>query len=356
MKRLILALAYLCSAVPGLAQQSASDRLVIGTVTRAPFSFVEDGRDTGYGIDLWDALAAENGLEYDLRRYETFSDMLLAVQSGEVNGAVANISITEEREKVMDFTQPIFSAGIQIMMPMEAGTGAVMRAALTPRLLLMMGLGILAVLALGMLMWLFERRRQAYFGNTAKEAAFPAFWWALHLLISGDYRAETPISPLGRIFGSLMVIGSLFIVSLFVANVTANLTLNALSRDIERITDLDGRRVGTTEASTTSSFLSRRGVTHQTFPDLETLYAEFEAGNLDAVAFDGPILAYYAQTRGQGKARVLDRVFQREYYGIVFPTGSPLRETVNQTLLRFEEGDVSHEIELKWFGSIYADK
>ena len=50
----------------------------------------------------------------------------------------------------------------------------------------------------------------------------------------------------------------------------------------------------------------------------------FEDDTLDAVVFDGPILAYYA-ANSNGDARVLDKVYRPENYGIVFPSGSPLR-------------------------------
>ena len=351
---ILAVVALLSSPRSAMAQGAAGDRLIVATVTRPPFSLVQDGVDTGFSLDLWAEVANELNLLYDIRRYDTFPDMLRAVQEGEANAAVANISITAEREMVMDFTQPIFSAGIQIVLPAESGSGAALRAVLSPRLFLLAFAGIAGLLILGMLMWLLERRRHDYFGPSARDAAFPAFWWALNLLISGDYREKTPVSPLGRLFGVLMIVGSLFVVSLFVANITATLTLDALSQDIERITDLDERRVGTTEGSTTSAYLETRGVGHLDYADLEELLTAFEEREIDAVAFDGPILAYYVETRGKGSARLLDRVFQREYYGIALPTGSALREPINQTLLRLEEEDAYNDILRKWFGASYS--
>ena len=54
---------------------------------------------------------------------------LTKVKTGDVDGAIANISITTEREREMDFTQPIFGSGIKIMIPNE-GSGASIFAAL----------------------------------------------------------------------------------------------------------------------------------------------------------------------------------------------------------------------------------
>lgn len=355
MRILILALLWAVSTLPVLAQ-SVDDRLVVGTVTRPPFSLVQDGVETGFSLDLWAEVAEDLGLQYDIRRFDAFGDMLDAVRTGQVDAAAANISITAEREAEMDFSQPIFSAGIQIMLQPEGGTFSLLRAAISPRLIGLLAMGFVTLLVLGMLMWVFERRHHDYFGKTPREAAFPAFWWALNILITGELVEKTPRSRMGRLFGVLMVMSSLFIVSIFVATITANLTIEALGSDVDGINDLDGRRVATTEGSTTSAYLDRRGLSHQTYADFAALIGAFEAGDVDAVVFDGPLLAYYVENEGRGKARLVDRVFQPEFYGIALPTGSALREPINRALLGYDEDGTYPQIMRKWFGDIYSDR
>ena len=351
----MLSLALWClSAAAALAQGSESDRLVVATVERPPFAMDVGGEGTGFSLDLWERLADELGLQYRLQPYDTFPEMLRAVEEGRANAAVANISISAERETRMDFTQPIFSSGFQVMLPPESSTWDALRAALSPRLLLLVTGAALALLVLGMLMWLFERRHGT-FGARPRDAAFPAFWWSLNVLISGDYKEDTPRSPLGRLFGTAMIVASLFVVSLFVANLTANITLNAITDDVARLSDLDGRRVGTTAGSVISDYLDERGVGHRGYDDLAALLEAFEAAELDAVVFDGPVLAWYVQTAPQGSARLVDRVFRRDNYGIALPSGSALREPINRALLRFEENGTHAELMRTWFGAEYAD-
>ena len=79
----------------------------------------------------------------------------------------------------------------------------------------------------------------------------------------------------------------------------------------------------------------------------------FETDTIEVVVFDAPILAYYVQTRGQGQARLLDRIFKPENYGMALPTGSPLREEINQSLLRLRENGTYDSLVTKWFGSAY---
>ena len=49
--------------------------------------------------------------------------MLDAVNQGEVDLAVAALTITDEREQRMDFTHPLLSSGLGIAIPKKAGGG-----------------------------------------------------------------------------------------------------------------------------------------------------------------------------------------------------------------------------------------
>ena len=351
--RALMALAIWLGA--GQVQAQTAQDLTIATVTRAPFSMVVDGQDTGFSIDLLMAVAQELNLNITYDRRDDFAGMLGAVQDGSVDAAIANVSITADRERLMDFSQPIFESGVQVMMATQAsGSTAVLTALFTRQI----GLAVLAALALlfggGMLMWAFERHKQPYFDRPAREAAFPAFWWALNLVVNGGFEERVPQSRGGRFFAVILVVSSLFIVSIFVAQITAALTINAIQNNIDNINDLDGRPVGTIAASTSANYLDQRGINYGTFDSLEQMLVAFEAGNLDAVVFDGPILAYYVRTRGNGKAQLLDRVYRPENYGMVFPTGSSLREDVDQAVLRLREDGTYDDLLLKWFGAAYA--
>lgn len=349
--RKILALLFFATvsfASPIFAQQTD---VTVLTVTREPFSMEQDGEHTGFSIELWEQLAEKLELTTTFVRVDSFNAMLSAVEAGEVDAAIANISITSSRETVMDFTQPIFESGLQIMIPYEVGGGSVLSALLTWDIFWALAIAILMLFGGGMLMWVFERNASDYFRRPIKDAAFPAFWWALNLVVNGGFEERMPQSRAGRGFAVLLVLSSLFVVSVFVATITAAMTVEALKSEISSLSDLEGRRVGTIEGSTASTFLQNREVNFIGHGSLEEMYAAFEDGNLDAVLFDQPILAYYVATRGQSKAQLVDRIFKPENYSIALPTDSRLRERLNQTLLRLREDGAYDSLRTKWFGA-----
>ena len=334
------------------AQSSAAQVLTVSTVTRPPFSMVEDGQDTGFSIDLLRALAERLNWQLKIMRVEDFSDMLSLVTTQQADMAIANISITSAREAVMDFSQPIFEAGLQIMVPSDRlRSPSFWRALLSRDLLIAIAVSFVLLIGGGMLMWLFERRAQPYFDRPAKDAWFPSFWWALNLVVNGGFEERVPQSVFGRLFGVLLVISSLFVVSLFVARITSVMTVEAINGSVNSVNDLYGQRVGTIKGSTAAGFLHRREIDFKGYDGLEPLLAGFEAGHIEAVVFDAPVLSYYAIHQSENMASMAGPVFLRENYGMIFPTGSLLVEDANQALLAIREDGTYDAIYRKWFGA-----
>lgn len=342
-------LIYLVSLLCAVTSASAQD-LSIATVTRPPFSMVENGVETGFSIELWQALAADLDRDFAFSRVEGFGEMLDLVKNGEVDAAIANISITASREKEFDFSQPIFESGLQILAKREQQSSlSVLRALLSKKMLTAIVLAFVLLMAGGMLMWQFEKKSQPYFEKSAKESLFPSFWWALNLVVNGGFEERVPRTVFGRIFGVFLVISSLFIVSIFVANITAVLTVDAIQNSVNSVTDLYRKNVATIAGSTASNFLDNRDIPYQAFSDLTNMLTEFENETVEVIVFDAPVLAYYANN-SKGQARVVGPIFQRENYGIALPTGSPLAEQLNQSLLRLREDGTYEALYRKWFG------
>lgn len=330
-----------------LPLSAGAQTLVFSTVERPPFSMEAPEHD-GFSIALMRRIAEQIGREVQFETADSFSEMLERVRTGAVDGAIANISITAEREAVMDFTLPIFESGVQIMVAGSAQT-SFWQQIFTLEVAAYILLAFVVLFGGGMLMWVFERRAQPYFERPVRESLFPNFWWALNLVVNGGFEERMPRSVMGRMLGVMLVVASLFGVSIFVARITAAMTVTALTSTIDSINDLDRRRVGSVAGSTASLFLDGREVRHSAYPGFAEMIAAFEAGEVEALVFDGPLLQYYLMRSPQSDAYLLDRVFRSEDYGIALPTGSPLRESINQAILQLRESGEYGALVEDWF-------
>ena len=82
--------------------------------TFAPFEFEDSqGNRVGIDVELLEAIAKDQGFEYEARAIG-FDAALQAVESGQADGILAGCSITEERQKKMDFSTPYFDSGISM--------------------------------------------------------------------------------------------------------------------------------------------------------------------------------------------------------------------------------------------------
>ncbi|MCQ9615871.1 glutamine ABC transporter substrate-binding protein GlnH [Paenalcaligenes niemegkensis] len=111
-----LALALVLPATSVLAQDK---ELVVATDTAfVPFEFKQDGKYTGFDIDLWDAIAEQAGLTYRLQPMD-FNGIIPGLQTRNIDAALAGITIRDDRKKVIDFSDPYYESGLAILVNTE---------------------------------------------------------------------------------------------------------------------------------------------------------------------------------------------------------------------------------------------
>lgn len=112
MLKLSLAALTLAFAV---SSHAASKPLVVATDTAfVPFEFKQGDKYVGFDIDLWDAIAKQLGVEYNLKPMD-FSGIIPALQTKNVDVALAGITITPERQKAIDFSDGYYRSGLLVM-------------------------------------------------------------------------------------------------------------------------------------------------------------------------------------------------------------------------------------------------
>ncbi len=90
--------------------------LTVGTnAAFEPFEMMaEDGKTIiGFDVDLINAIAADQGLEVEMVNME-FDGLVMAVKSGQLDAAIAGMSVTDERKESVDFTNTYYDAGLNI--------------------------------------------------------------------------------------------------------------------------------------------------------------------------------------------------------------------------------------------------
>lgn len=113
--KLKLAVAGLAVSLSLPMAAAHADKIVVATDTGfVPFAFRQDGQHTGFDVQLWDAIAKEANIEYELRPMD-FNGIIPGIQTGNIDVAIAGMSIREDRQKVVDFSQPYYESGLALL-------------------------------------------------------------------------------------------------------------------------------------------------------------------------------------------------------------------------------------------------
>ncbi len=355
----LLVLVFLMGALTSTGYQTfaqedgPAEPIKIVTKEIEPFVFVDGEEVSGFSIDLWRALALELGIEYEVEIVSTVRQQLDAVETNQADAAIAAISMTADRENNIDFSHRYFESGLGILTRPGNETSLFdsLRIAFSPTLLRLFILLTLSIVVAGHVIWLIERRRNPDFPQTYLRGVWEGIWWAAVTVTTVGYGDRTPIGRIGRLFGMFWMFAGLFIIANFTAGVTSQLTLQGLQAAINGPDDLPGKQVVTVAGSTSDTWLTEQRIGHSTVETIEEAYAQLDAGDVQAIVYDHPVLLYYAlQNEGKGYT-VPGEAFEKEDYGIAFPTGSALREEINRALLILLEEGTYEQIYNKWYGS-----
>lgn len=210
-----------------------------------PFEMLdpETGEMIGFDMDIINEVADRAGFDVNLTTME-FSGIIPAVQTGSQEIAIAGTTITEERAQVVDFSDPYYDSGLQIIV-----------------------------------------------------------------------RAD--------------------------------------NEEVSSIEDLEGLSVATKIGSTSYDFLQQElgeDADITPYPGTADMYMALLGRNVDAVFYDAPNVAYFSQTRGEGRTKVVGPLYEGQQYGIVFHKGSEWVEPTNEALAAMREDGTYNEIYTKWFG------
>jgi ABC-type amino acid transport substrate-binding protein len=328
-----------------------------------PFSFTQNGKRTGYSVDLWNKIAEELKLQDNYKVAGSATQMIQDVSSGKADVAVGALSITAEREKVVDFTQPFFESGLQVMVRKSAqGGGSVLAAIASNIFNLKVGTGfiiaLLVMFGISHLVWKYEHPvNEEMWPRSYWEGMGESFWWTISIFLVGGADNKGPIGKGGRIVATLWMFASVIAVSLLTASLSAVLTVNALPVEINGPDDLYGRVVGTLRGSVAETWLEKevnplgQKITVKPYLDVQTAIDALRSGTVKAVVYDAPILEYYISKNNATDIELVGGLFEKSNYGFALKQGSPIREPINQVMLQLKENGVIDQIHAKWFGS-----
>ncbi|QUM89902.1 transporter substrate-binding domain-containing protein [Moritella sp. 36] len=297
---------------------------------------------TGLSILLWQRVADSIDLQYEMRDY-TLKGLLSAVENGNVEVGISCITITPERELLMDFSHSFYETHLAIAVKQKGYLASFVDIITNTTLLFAIGIILICAGLIGWIFYLLEHKvnHKLYSMPSARAQLLEAFILGLLFITKGPFNYFEFKTLSGRVLTVFLAIAS----TLFIASITAMLastfTLGLLNTDIKSPYDLIKLNVGATVSTTSSIYLDSLGIIHQTFTNLDDMLIALNDGKIDAIVDDNAVLKYkLKQEKQQGRYQqisVLPYQFEKQNYGLAIKDNSPYTEQLNRALLNIRQ-------------------
>lgn len=329
-------------------------RVVIKPVK--PFAFQEGGEWKGYSVDLWKAIAQKNQWRYEWVPVDTVPQMLDGLKAKQADVAVGALSVTEEREKVLDFSHAFYESGLQIV-TLNSAAGSIWQAIsglMSAPVLGGLGVLVLCLVLVSWLLWRLERRHnEENFPKPAGAGLKESLWWSTNILIAGGCENISPTGTPGRLVAVVWMLGGIAFTSYITAVFTSTLTVSQLNTEVRGLQDLQGQVVATLTGSSSDSYLSAKGLPLEEHDTLDNAMGSLLAKDAKAVVYDAPMIKHWLMTHPKEAEKVsaVGDLIAPQAYAFALPMGSDKRKMINAALLDLRASGMVEETNRRWFGT-----
>ncbi len=306
----------------------------------------ENRKPIGFSIDFWNKMANEMGVETQWVYFNTTTELIEASKSGKIDAGISAVTITSKREEAIDFSSSMYELGLQVMVDASKSSASVLE---------LMGKEISKMLTLTGTLYFFlflfitihlrwyvdnKDENSNMFSKNYVSGIVDAFWWGITMLVTW----ETPLSKgVARVIDLMWHIVGIIAISILTAIVTAALTAQAIGGSIHSEKDLAGKFIAAVATDAPRKYLEKIGANVIPVKSLAEGIALVRNGKAEALVHDGPRLVYLANKINKKEHKTVLAVapfeFNPQNYGIVFPSGSKLKEQADRVLLKLREAD-----------------
>lgn len=303
----------------------------------------------GISIDLWEAVATRLGVQTVYVLFDDVQSTLGALRNNTIDVVVAPLTVTRDRERVIDFSHSYARSGLTLASVPERkfdiGTSLriVVDTLANPTSLFILAAIGGTTLSFAFLGWL-NRNRYGGWEDVQNE---PVPMRLAHFTLQGLLRSLAVESDVFsfralhmQILSLLMLIFGMTVAASYIGLVSSALSESLDEPRILHLRDMAGQRVGTLRGSTAEELLRQTAAELSPEPVIlpeATWRASVEAlidGRSDLVLGDWLQLTYFARLpEFTGRISVQDQTFRFEPQAWGFPTGSPWRDPVNTELI-----------------------
>ncbi|XP_028404763.1 glutamate receptor ionotropic, NMDA 1-like [Dendronephthya gigantea] len=330
-------------------------------------------RDIGFSVRIY---IVKDGKYGDLDQTTgQWSGLIGEVSRGEADMAVSDLTISEQRSKVVDFTHPYMDASMAIMVKVSRRERNNWTDFMDPFAASLWIAIIVCINTTLLIMWLLERyspygqRERGKFLKRSEEHSFgfvQAIWFTWSVVFQTDIGSK-PKGVACRILALSFAFSMLIVITSYTANLAAFLVIkeeilplnDAGIRDPKLQNPPSGFRIATVDDSSFERFfhdtddpvLSRvwKHMKPNNVKHFEDAIRQMNSRTLQAFAWDQPTLENMVAKSRDCSFKIVGKSLFHSGFGFALRKNSSLTSKISQALLQYEKFDTSWTLKLRWF-------
>ncbi|CAA7407345.1 unnamed protein product [Spirodela intermedia] len=318
---------------------------------------------SGYVFEMFEAAVME--LPYALPiEYTTvklsgnvaeYNDLVQMIFDQKYDALVGDVTITFNRSRKVDFTQPYLQSGVSMVVPLRdhrENNAWIFLKPLTPELWRVIGAFFFFT---GAIVWILEHRVNGDFRGTPGHQFGTVLYFIFSTLVFSH--KEKMLTNLSRVVVIIWLFVVFILQSNYVASLTSMLAVKHLEPTVTEIEELinRGEYVGYQNHSFTKEMLKDMGFEEEKLRPYGSP-EEYQAGlakgskngGVAAVIDEIPYLKVFLEDYC-GNYSMAGRIHRVGGFGFVFPKGSPLVSDLSKGILNIMWTGKIREIEGRWF-------
>ncbi|MGH6763327.1 MAG: transporter substrate-binding domain-containing protein [Phyllobacterium sp.] len=331
---------------------SAAKAIKVGIYVSPPFVMQDGDGFTGMAIELWEHISPQLGVKPVYQEFRNYRELVDAVASGAVDAAVTNLSITEERARILDFSHPWYDAGLRVMVNKQADGGfwSVIND-LGEAGHLDAYLWLLAIIvAATVILTLFDRKFDRDFTRRWGQGMADSFYHVMSVATSGKTSHKHLFGSFGKMFAALWMVCGVAVVAYMTSTITSVMTAAHLTSQINSVADLQGTIVGARAGSVSQQYANASSIRAKPFDHARDAIEALQNEEITAIIGDSPVLEYFAHSNPDLPVSVVGNTFQPDKYGFAFNLNSELTRPASIAVIRaYETGEIE-KIRSHYFG------
>lgn len=318
------------------------DTLLVGYKVSPPFVYEENGQPSGPSVWLWENIAKQQNIHYSYQKMPLDS-ILWSLENNTIDLCVSPLTITGKRAQVIDFSSPFYIAHSSLMQKSISTferTFAFISSFFSSHFLRAAGALAFIILIFGLLVWLFERKQnKEEFGKGVK-GLWNGFWWSAVTMTTVGYGDKSPKTIGGRIVALVWMFTAIIIISGFTASIASSLTVNKIDTAGGNIHDFKTKTLGTIGQSDTDDWLKNNFFKEKNlYKDMPSLLEALDKGDIDAIAYDRPILTNIIAHDSTSSYTLIDTKYNPQFYAIAMSKklDESIKSQINLNMLNIIE-------------------